>query len=217
MKQRNKYWFYLPSVLQFGMREVKFWQIKPEIRVLGIDDGPLQRRGKVPLIGVVFRGNRWVEGVLKTEITHDGTDVTDRLIGLVKSSRQRGQIRVIMTDGVTFAGFNVLDVKRVFEELELPLIAVSRTRPNMQDILLALKNLPDWRWRWGLIRGAGKIYEMKSGKRKSPVYIQPVGLKLPDAERIVEFTRARSAIPEPVRVAHMIATALVRGESHGGA
>jgi len=199
------------------MSYVKFWQVKSEIRVLGIDDGPPMRKGRVPLIGVVFRGSRWVEGVLKTEITYDGTDVTEKLVEMVKNSRQRGQIRVIMTDGVTFGGFNILDIKRVFEELGFPLIAISRTKPNMRDILKALKNLPDWRERWALIKKVGKIYEMKTKKRKSPIYIQPVGLKLTDAKQIIELTRGRSAIPEPVRVAHMIATAFVKGESHGGA
>ena len=87
----------------------------------------------------------------------------------------------------------------------------------MRDILKALKNLPDWRERWALIKKVGKIYEIKTKKRKSPIYIQPVGLKLTDAKQIIELTRGRSAIPEPVRVAHMIATAFVKGESHGGA
>lgn len=199
------------------MPYVKFWQVKPEIRVLGIDDGPPMRKNRVPLVGVVFRGSKWVEGVMKTDITHDGVDVTEKLVEMVKNSRQRGQVRVLMTDGITFAGFNVLDTERLFNELGVPMIAVSRIKPNMRDILKALKNLSDWRERWALIKKAGKIYEMKSEKRKSSIYIQPVGLKLADARRIVELTRARSAIPEPIRVAHMVATAFVKGESHGGA
>jgi hypothetical protein len=168
-------------------------------------------------VGVVFRGNRWVEGVLKTEIERDGFDVTGKLIEMLKGSRHLGQLRVIMTDGITFAGFNVLDALRVVEELGLPLIAVSRTKPSMREIKRALQNLPRWRERWALIRRLGSMHKMRPLRGKNPIYIQPVGLEIESAKHIVELTRGRSSIPEPVRVAHMIATALVRGESRGGA
>ncbi len=196
---------------------MRHFHIKPEIRVLGVDDGPHSGSHPVPLVGVVFRGNRWFEGILKTEITKDGMDVTDKLIEMVKTSRQLGQLRIIITDGITFAGFNVLDIRRVFNELGLPVIAVSRTKPNMRDIKKALKNLPDWPRRWDIIRRSGKVYALRPLRGTRPIYVQPMGIDRKTAKQIVEHTRGRSSIPEPVRVAHMVATAIVRGESHGGA
>lgn len=199
------------------MRQVKFWQIKPEIRILGVDDGPFEPRskGEVPLVGAVFRGGKWLEGVLRTGIEKDGADVTDRLVQMVSKSRHRGQLRVLMVDGVTFAGFNVLDVKRVFRKTGLPVIVVSRELPNMTNIRKAVKHLPGWRNRWKLIRGTGKIYPVRTGRRGAPVYIQLIGIKRADAERIVKLSSTRSLVPEPLRVAHLIATAIVRGESYG--
>lgn len=192
------------------------FHIKPEIRVMGVDDGaPVGN--KTPLVGVVLRGNKWVEGVLKSEITPDGMDVTDKLIEMVRSSRQRGQLRVIMSDGITFAGFNILDVHKVFEELGLPLIAVSRTRPNLKDIRKALRNLPDWKERWNLIKRSGSVHPFRSPRRRATIYIQSVGIEPDTARQIVELTLGRSSIPEPIRIAHMVATAIVKGESHGGA
>ncbi len=199
------------------MRNVKFWQVKPEIRILGVDDGPFEPRskGEVPLVGAVFRGGRWLDGVLRACIKQDGTDVTERLIGMVNESRHRGQLRVIMVDGVTFAGFNVLDVREVFKKTGLPVIAISRELPNMADIRKAIKHLPDWRERWKIIRGVGKIYPVRTKSRGQPIYMQPVGIKREDAAAIVKLSSTRSLVPEPLRVAHLIATALVRGESYG--
>lgn len=199
------------------MQEIKFWQIKPEIRILGVDDGPFEPRskGEVPLVGAVFRGGQWLEGVLRTGIKKDGTDVTDRLIEMVGKSRHRGQLRVLMVDGVTFAGFNVLDVKTVFRKTGLPVIVVSRELPDMASIRKAVKHLSGWRNRWKLIRGVGKIYPVRTGRRGAPVYMQPIGIKRADAESIVKLSSTRSLIPEPLRVAHLIATAMVRGESYG--
>jgi len=38
-----------------------------------------------------------------------------------------------------------------------------------------------------------------------------------DAEEIIRLSTTRSAIPEPVRVAHLIAAGVVTGESKGNA
>ena len=201
------------------LQKVKFWRIKPEIRILGIDDGPFERRmkGTVPLIGTVFRGGLWLDGVLSTTIEQDGTDVTERVVEMVNRSRHRGQLRILMADGVTFAGFNVLDAKKVFEQTGLPIIIVSRELPNMADVRKAIKHLPNWRERWKIIKSSGKIYPVKTKRRAAPVYIQFVGMRHADAEHVVKLSSTRSLIPEPLRVAHLIATAMVRGESYGRA
>jgi endonuclease V-like protein UPF0215 family len=201
------------------LQKVKFWQIKPEIRILGIDDGPFERRarGTVPLVGTVFRGGRWLDGVLSTTIEQDGTDVTERVVEMINRSRHRGQLRIVMADGVTFAGFNVLDVKKVFEQTGLPIIIVSRDLPNMMDVKKAIKHLPNWRERWKIIKSSGKIYPVSTKRRAAPVYMQFVGMGRADAEEVVKLSSTRSLIPEPLRTAHLIATAMVRGESYGRA
>ncbi|MEM3402024.1 MAG: DUF99 family protein [Candidatus Hadarchaeales archaeon] len=198
------------------MREAKFWQIKPEIRILGVDDGSFAPHIRtVPLVATVFRGGKWFDGVMKTDIAKDGEDVTEKLIAMVRKSRHLGQLRVIMTDGITFGGFNVLDARRVFRELGLPVIAVSRRRPNMVEIKRAIKHLPGWKKRWEILRKTGKIYSVKTMHRGGEIFIQPIGIKIGDARRIVEMSSIRSLIPEPIRAAHMIATAIAMGESHG--
>ncbi len=200
------------------MKNVKFRQIKLEIRILGVDDGPMERyTKKVPLVATVFRGGSSLEGVLKTEIEVDGEDVTEKIIRMVGKSRHLGQLRVVIVDGITFAGFNVLDVKKVFRELGLPVIAVSRDKPNMRDILKAVKHLPGWSKKWKLIKRAGRIYPVQTKQRGGPVYMQPVGIARKDAEQVLRLSSVRSLVPEPVRAAHLIATAMVIGESYGRA
>jgi len=198
---------------------VKFWQIKPEIRILGVDDGPFEprSRGMVPLVGVVFRGGQWLEGVLRTYIERDGTDVTERLVDMVNKSRHRGQLRVILVDGPTFAGFNVLDARKVFRETGLPVIMVSRKLPNMEEIRKAVEHLPRWKERWRILKSAGRIYPVMTGSSGAQIYMQVVGINKADAESVVKLTSTRSLVPEPLRVAHLIATAMVRGESYGKA
>jgi len=195
----------------------KFWGIKSEIRVIGIDDGPFEPHagGKALLIGTVFRGGQWLDGVLRAHIDVDGTDATQRIIEMVNKSRHKGQLRVIMVDGVTFAGFNVVDIQEIFRQTGLPVIVVSRKRPDFPKVKKALKNLLDWQERWRMLQAAGKIYQVRSRPRAAPVCIQVAGIERSDAEQIVKLTSTRSLVPEPLRVAHLIATGIARGESVG--
>ncbi|MEM2878388.1 MAG: DUF99 family protein [Candidatus Hadarchaeales archaeon] len=189
--------------------------LKPEIRILGVDDGPFDpdHTGEVPLVGVVMRGGRWVDGIMRTSVMKDGTDSTERLIGMVLGSRHFEQLRVIMTEGITFAGFNVMDVSEVHVKTGLPVVVLSRELPSMRDIRKAIANVPGWRERWELIKNAGRIHpvDLKGGR----VYVQATGMRLEDAVRLVRLSSTRSIMPEPLRIAHLIATAIVRGESYG--
>ncbi len=74
--------------------------IKPEIRILGIDDSALIDPN-VTIIGAFMRGGEQLDGVLCSYVIKDGMDATDIIIRMVKGSKNYGQIRVIMLDGVT--------------------------------------------------------------------------------------------------------------------
>lgn len=192
--------------------------IKTEIRIAGFDDAPFIPRsvGKVPVIGVVFRGGSFLDGVFKTEVTIDGMDATDILIKLVNESKHKKQLRVVMFKGITVGGFNMIDISKLYEKTGLPVIVVNRKMPNLKDIRIALKNFNDFEDRWKCVKKAGKIYKMKIEKNKN-IHFQFRGLKQGEVETIIRLSCTRSLIPEPLRVAHLIASALIKGESRGRA
>jgi endonuclease V-like protein UPF0215 family len=69
--------------------KVNFWDIKEEIRVLGIDDGPFEfgEGRKALLVGTVFRGGIFLEGVLASHVDVDGEDATEEIVAMVSRSR----------------------------------------------------------------------------------------------------------------------------------
>jgi endonuclease V-like protein UPF0215 family len=188
----------------------QFHIIKPEIRILGVDDGVFipHSKGFVPVIGVVFRGGYWLDGLLSTKIEIDGFDATERIASMITGSSHQRQLRVIMLDGVTFGGFNVVDIKELNERTRLPVIAVTRDRPDLEDIRVALKNLPDPQKRWKALLNAGQILELSTRSRDEKVYVEISGMLEEDARKIVKLTSTRSSIPEALRVAHLIASGL---------
>jgi len=188
--------------------------IKPEIRILAIDDSALLGE-RVMIVGVVFRGGEWMDGVLRSEITRDGMDATDVIAEMATATRHYPQIRVIMLDGVTYGGFNVVDITKVQRRTGLPIIVVMRSEPDMGRIRDAMQNLPDADRRWQSLLNAGAIAEIEV--HEGSLYIQCAGIEITDARKIVQLATTHSHIPEPLRIAHLIATGIVCGESRGRA
>ncbi|PAV11901.1 hypothetical protein ASJ81_08370 [Methanosarcina spelaei] len=190
------------------------FHIKPEIRILGIDDSALFNE-KVMIVGAVFRGGNWIDGVLRSEITKDGLDATEVICRMIKKSKHYGQIRTVILDGITYGGFNVVDIQMLYRETGIPVVVVMRSYPDFEKIKSALKYFSDGAERWTIIKRAGKV-ERISGE-KSPIYIQRAGIGIETVKKIIQLTSIRSNIPEPLRVAHMIATGIILGESRGKA
>jgi endonuclease V-like protein UPF0215 family len=191
--------------------------VKEEIRILGIDDGPFTNNDKeVLVVGVIFRGGNFLDGVLRTYVVVDGLDATEKLSKMINSSRHKKQLKVIMLDGITLGGFNIVDLKELYNETKIPIIVINRKMPDLKSIKKALeKNFDDFEKRWKMILNAGKIKQLKL--EKFSIYYQNVGLEDEEAEEIIILSTKHAQIPEPLRVAHLIATGIVKGESEGHA
>ena len=191
--------------------------LKPEFRVIGFDDGPFTRKSKrVMVIGVVFRGGKFLEGVLRTYVKVDGLDATEKIAKLLNSSRHKQQLKLIMLDGITMGGFNLIDIKELNKLTYLPVIVINRKKPNLKEVKKALQKFEDFETRWKIVKNAGKIKKMITIKGKE-LYYQHVGISEEEAEEAINLTISRSDIPEPLRVAHIIVSGVVRGESYGRA
>ena len=190
----------------------RFRSIKPEIRVLGIDDGQFvpRTKGTVDVVGVVYRGGYWFEGVMRTKITIDGFDATEKIAKMIESSPYYRELRVVVLDGVTFAGFNVVDISKLSRKVDLPVMSVTREKPELEEIRSALKNLSGFEVRWQAMRNAGVLFEVEPRNGENPIYIQTAGILREDAEKIIRKTSTRSNVPEALRVAHIIASGLAR-------
>jgi uncharacterized protein len=187
----------------------RFRTIKSEIRVLGVDDGKFtpHKKGSAIAVGVVFKGGLWFEGIMHTSVEVDGFDATEKIATMIKKSVHFRQLRLVMLNGITFAGFNVVNIKALNSATGLPIIAVMRDLPDLKAINEALKNLPAFEERWDAVVAAGEIFEvsLRQGHR---IYMELAGISRTDAQRIVELTATRSSLPEPLRVAHLIASGI---------
>jgi endonuclease V-like protein UPF0215 family len=183
-----------------------------EFRVVGVEDGgfsrKLQGRGiqKALFVCVLLRG-KWINDFQADMITVDGLDATEKLTSMLR----RLSFDAVMLAGVSFAGFNLVDPTIVFEEFRKPVIVISRTKPNNIAVKNALRrHFEDWRIRWSVFEKLGSVYEVVSMSAEPPVYVEVVGAELDWASMLIRAASVCCRVPEPVRVARLVARGLTR-------
>lgn len=188
--------------------------MKNEIRILGLDDASYSKEDKkVLVVGVIYRGGSYIDGLLAFSVKKDGSDATEKLIEAINKSKHKAQLQYIMVKGITLAGFNFFDIKEIYEKTKMPVIVVMRRKPNMKKFIFTFEKINPI----GInaIKNAGRIEEIIINRKK--IYVQRIGLEIEDLKKILEITCLHANIPEPLRVSHIIATGIVRGEGKGRA
>lgn len=189
--------------------------LKQLVRVLGIDDGPFKFSDEfVPIVGVVMRGG-YLDGVLRSQVRVDGDEATEVIIDILEKSRYKEQVRVLMLNGIALGGFNVVDLDKVYKRTGIPCISITRERPDYKAMEKALRaKFKDWERRWTIV-GREDLMTVDTGHK--PLYARAHGIDNKEASRLIVRSILRGALPEPLRLAHIIATAYVKGESKGNA
>jgi endonuclease V-like protein UPF0215 family len=176
--------------------------------MLGVDDGPFRprSRGQVLVVGAVYSGADF-EGLLSTRVRQDGWNATDRLLDMIVGSKFLAQLHLVLLDGITLGGFNVVDLPRLCEGTGLPCAAVMRRRPDLAAVRGAVARLPRAARRLGLIDRAGPFH------RAGPLCFQVVGEDPGLVGEALVRTLVRGQVPECLRGAHLIASGITTGES----
>jgi len=188
----------LPALLRRGRR----------LRCLGIDDGPFERgsRRDVLVVGAIYSAGQF-EGLLTTRVRQDGANATARLIEMIAGSKFAPQLHLVLLDGLTLGGFNVVDLPALAAAVGLPCAAVMRRRPDMARIARALANLPRGAARLATLERAGPVH------RAGGIYYQCAGVEPDLAGRAIRANVVTGAVPECLRGAHLIAAGVVTGQS----
>lgn len=169
--------------------------------VIAFDDLPFPRvhRGDVGIVGVVFAGARF-DGVVSGRIRRDGANAARVMAGLIRDGRFAEHVGLVMLQGIAVGGFNVVDVFALSRDTALPVLVVADRAPNMEAIRGALlTRVPGGARKWKIIERLGPM------ERVEGVYVQRVGISLEDAAAVVRRFAINGRLPEPVRVAHLIA------------
>ncbi len=177
--------------------------MKKQVPIVGIDDGGFRlfEDKEVWIFAVVMKGASHVEGIMQDKILIDSSDPSKILIDLIQNSIHFQQIHAILLKGVTIGGFGVLDLNRIHETLNKPIIVIIDREPQLEEIREALlKNVPDGDSKWKLISSFPKPTYEKSLNR----FIQCWGIQLSDAVELIKHSTKVGKEPEVLRIAQFL-------------
>ncbi len=178
-------------------------------RLFGVEDGSFEAFSREEpsysfLCGVEVESD-FIRKIRLKRIQVDGLDATDKLLTMLEDV----EVDAVILGGITFAGFNIVDPRVVLKEKGFPVIVYSGTKPENEAMLRALrKNFEDWRERWDIVQNLGPVYTASTYPGEHPVYFEVIGGTSGWAEDVLRLSALVSRIPEPVRVAGLIARGL---------
>ena len=179
---------------------------------IGFDDAKFKffsESHKTNLIGIVCQGTRMVS-MVKKEIIIDGDDATEVLIELIKQNEKH--VQFILTDTITFGGFNIIDLEEIYKATNKPIIAVTEKKVDLDAVKKAiLKKFPQNDIvKLRKIVNAGNLYEtvIETAGGPSKVFFHSKGISFADVNSLFQKVCIDSKIPEPVRLAHIIGRTL---------
>jgi hypothetical protein len=89
--------------------------------------------------------------------------------------------------------------------------------------MTVMRHFPDYKRIIAALKKIKKLHLLKIIEKAGPVrkvgkiHIQHIGIDFDKAKEILKITCTRSYIPEPIRIAHIIAGGITDGESRGRA
>ncbi len=162
--------------------------LKKEVRILGLSVTS-RKRHRTIVVGVVFRGSLWLDGMIICSLEPSRRDHTLRISRAIVESRQYSQLHAIILSRTRIAPGRDIDISELGSRVRLPVIAVVERRRVRKRRIEKSAN-------------SDRYHLMVKGNRVS-VLASRIGLK--DAQDVFSVACARDfLIPEAARVADLI-------------
>lgn len=160
----------------------------------------------VKLAGIVCNDTRF-EGMVWGRLRRDGWGATEEICRLLEGGKFLPQLHMVLIDGIAFGGFNVVDLSALSTRLQRPCVAVMRRLPDLAKVEQVIRTLPRPEKRLELIRRAGPIHQRK------PFVFQVQGADPDDTAEALARLTDTGHVPEALRIAHLIGSAVMNGVS----
>jgi len=181
---------------------------KKGLRGLAIAESFRQNSSKSILSGVVMRQDFVIDGFVTGNATLEGNDATDEILRMYEKL-DRPDVSYVMISGLIISMYNIVDIKKIFDSIKIPIIGV--TYNESEGIEDAIKyHFPD--------SFESKISEYhKLGSREKitlhtshNVFVRTEGCTISDATQILNKMTLQGSLPEPLRVAQLLAKTILR-------
>lgn len=192
----------------WGKRTVRSLHLeKKGLRGLAIAESFKQNSTKSIFSGVVMRRDFVIDGFVFGSAILEGNDATDAILKMY-DDLERPDVSYILISGLIVSMYNIIDIKKLFEVLKIPIIGISyHDSSGIEDSLK--HHFPN--------SFESKINEYeKLGKREKitlstshDVYVRKEGCTLNDVRHLLNDLTLHGSVPEPIRVSQLLAKTLL--------
>jgi endonuclease V-like protein UPF0215 family len=185
---------------------------KKGIRALGIAESFKKNKGKRSVLaGIVMRSDMIIDGFVFGSAEIGGDDATDEIVNMFQRLN-RNDINVIMLGGSVISMYNIIDIDSLGLRTDTPVISVTFKESGGLEPHIK-HHFPDsWEKKLSAynklgVREAVKLYTNYT------VYIRTYGLSSEISKRILDKFTIQGAIPEPIRLARLLARAKIASDA----
>ncbi|MEN2999128.1 MAG: DUF99 family protein [Acidilobaceae archaeon] len=169
--------------------------------VIACDDGRVRKGAGYTVISCLL----WNAGPQRARFSLariDGLEASSLVSAL---ALRLGRAEALLLDSLTSAGFNPISPSTLERLTGLPTVVVYTYEPSSERLRAAMeKHLPDWEVRLRVLREVDKARRVET--RKGELYLYSWGMPLERAVALVESLQVHARVPEPLRLAHMLAS-----------
>ncbi|NMJ87457.1 MAG: DUF99 family protein [Thaumarchaeota archaeon] len=146
-----------------------------------------------------------IDGVSYASATIKGDDATDTIINIYESL-DRTDINFVILGGLIISMYNIIDIERLWQRLKIPIIGVTFNESRGLDSHIKQVFLDTWKNKLEAYHRLGSREKIKL-KTGYDVFISVKGINTKSAEQALNKFVLQGSIPEPIRVARLIARA----------
>ena len=187
---------------------------KSGVRVLGVAESFKKSQTHSLVVGLVMRGDFRIDGFGICRPTIGGRDSTETLLKLFKRLN-RNDIRAWMLGGSLISWFNVVDIVELHRITGVPVVCVTYHPSEGVEKYLKEYFPGDWQSRLEILEKAGVRAPVHLDTGHG-AFLTTAGVGIPRAKKLLDNFTLDGRIPEPIRVARLVAAALHR-DIHGNA
>ncbi|MHB1492851.1 MAG: endonuclease dU [Thermoplasmataceae archaeon] len=188
--------------------------MKQHSRVIGISSSGFNRDHdeRAVLVFTLVRCPNILESIEYSSVAVDGDDLAERIIEVMKNYSELN-IAMTLTGGIAAAGLNLYSPSAVFQGTTVPAVSISRKIPSTYAMAKAIETMS----RKKGMDPSNKLQilhelEIKKVTVKDVAYFTAsAGIAEKEIEYLLSSCLIVGLVPEPLRIARIIASGIFRG------
>ncbi|MDE1726906.1 MAG: DUF99 family protein [Thaumarchaeota archaeon] len=178
---------------------------KKGLRGLSIAESFHENDLKSKLAGVVMRRDFVIDGFVFGMATIGGDDATDAIISMYENLN-RDDISFILVSGLIISIYNIVDIKKLWKKVKMPIIGVTYEESDGMEDAIRHHFPNSYEFKIKQYQNLGTRTKI-SLHTKHDLYLRVEGCELKEAKKLLDTFTLQGAMPEPLRVAQILAKA----------